>query len=136
MPTIGQIQSDFDNGMEYTGVVLNQTTAFTIKTKEVNWGEVGVIMVHCVATDVSGNGMTGAKMVRYRKSNTGALTLGTVQNVLAVQVDTGMTAVTFNIVANANNNIDITVTGPSPAKQIAWRIVINPSNSVSFAVFP
>jgi hypothetical protein len=58
-----------------------------------------------------------------------------VQNVLAVQRDTGMTGCDFNIVA-VNNNIDITVLGTSPAKQIAWRIVINPSNSVSFAIFP
>jgi hypothetical protein len=124
-----------DNGMEYTGVVLNQTTAFTLKTKDINHGEAGVIMVWGVGVDAQGNGVTGCKMVRYRKSNTGTLNLGTVQNVLAVQRDTGMTGCDFNIVA-VNNNIDITVLGTSPAKQIAWRIVINPSNSVSFAIFP
>src|SRR5690348_15600627 len=117
--TIGQIETNYDNGMEYSGVVLNQTTTFTIKTKEINWGEAGMIMVHAAAIDTSGNAATGAKMVRYKKSTTGALTLGTVTNVLAPQLDTGMTGCNFNMVANANNNIDITVIGTSPAKQIA-----------------
>lgn len=135
MPILNEIQTQYDNGMEYTGVVLNQTTAFTLYTKNVNHGEAGVIMVWGVGVDANGNGVTGCKMVRYRKSSAGVLNLGTVQNVLAVQRDTGMTGCDFNIVA-VDNNINVTVIGTSPAKEIAWRIVINPSNSVSFAIFP
>lgn len=114
-------------------VVLNQSAAFTIYTKNVDYGEAGVIMVHCVGVDAAGNAMTGAKMVRYRKNDQGVLTLGTVQNVLAVQNDTGMTGCTFNMSA-VNNQIAVTVTGIA-GKNIAWQITVNPQNFVSINYF-
>jgi hypothetical protein len=114
-------------------VVLNQAAAFTIMTKNVDHGEAGVIMVHCVGVDAQGNSMTGAKMVRYRKTNLGVLTLGTIQNVLAVQTDTGMTGCNFNMAA-VNEHIAITVTGVA-AKNIAWQITVNPQNFVSINYF-
>jgi hypothetical protein len=135
MAILNEIQSQFDNGMEYTGVILNQTTAFTLKSISGNWGESGVLMVWCAGVDTAGNGVTGCKVARYRKSDAGVLTIGSVQSVLAVQRDTGMNGCDFNLVAN-NNQIEVTVVGTATPKEIAWRIVINPTISVSFAMFP
>lgn len=132
--TLGQIQEVNGNRVDQMmRVVLNQSTAFTLMTKNVDHGEAGVIMVHCIGVDTQGNAMSGAKMVRYRKTDQGVLTLGTIQNVLAVQRDTGMTGTDFNIVT-VNNNIDITVSGVA-SKDIAWQVTINPQNFVSINYF-
>lgn len=113
-------------------VKINQTTPFVIRTFDVNSGEAGVMMVHCIAVDNVGNAMSGAKLFRYRKTTTGVLTIGTIQNLLAIQRDTGMTTADFGIVVNANNGIDITVTGVNN-KDIVFQVTINPINSVSFS---
>jgi hypothetical protein len=114
---------------------ISSTGTTTVKTISINYGEAGVLMVFAAAADGSGNGVTGAKLVRYRKSSTGILTLGTVQNVLAVQTDTGMTGAGFGIAAN-NNDIIITVTGPNSLKEVAWRVTINPGVAISLPELP
>lgn len=122
-----------ENGNGVTVLLLNQSASFVAKSINPNHGEVGVIFVTVAGADASGNGVTGSKLVRYRKSYpSGVLTMGTVVNVLPVVVDTGMTGCTFNITANATTNqIDISVTGTATPKEIGWKITIDPQTSVS-----
>ena len=111
-------------------VLLNQTAVFIIRSKNINWGEVGSIMAHCAASD--GNaGFTGAKMVRYRKSNAGVLTLGTVVSVLPNVNDTGFTGANFSFQVGTDNNLEITFTPPSTQKELRVRMTFPIENGCS-----
>jgi hypothetical protein len=120
-----------ENGNESIIAVSDQIAAFVGQTIGIDAGEVGVLFATVCAADENGNDMTGSKMVRYKKSAAGVLTVGTVVNVLPVVVGTGMAGCTFNLVSNGNGNIDVTLTPPTAQKETTWTIVIDPRARVS-----
>src|SRR6478752_729014 len=78
---------------------------------------VGIAIVTVSGYDGT-DGITGQKAVRYKKSSSGILTLGTAVDVVAPVVDAGLGSSTFTLTA-VGNNIDITVTGAA-GKTINW----------------
>jgi hypothetical protein len=115
---------------EYTTVVYNSGSPKILRTLGTIAGEGGVIVVNCVAVDASGSAMTGAKRTRFSKSQSGVLTLGSVQNDLATQTDADMQGCSFNIVKNTTTqDIEIQVTGIA-GKDIRWQIYFDRNSCV------
>jgi hypothetical protein len=133
MVNIGEVGTIYGNmADELTYVLLNQTTVFTIKTIDVNYNSVGMMTVSCIAVDASGNCMTKEKKFRFKKNNSGTLTIANVTASFDPANDAAMNGCDFDVQA-VNNSIAIRVLGATgTAKQILWQISINPVNILSF----
>lgn len=95
-------------------------TSTTVKTLTIPDASRGIIQVQmdCIGTDDGTKGLTGIKRVRYKKTG-GTLTLGTIEDEMAIERDGGLTTATFTI-TTSSNNIIIQVTGEA-ATNLKWK---------------
>jgi hypothetical protein len=128
-----------ENGNLVTVAKLNQSTPYVIPNiVGVNNGEVGMKFISVVAADTNGNWMKGSVFIDYSKTApadvNGVLTIDNQDVVKPIRRSANgtMAGCTFSIAKNSTTqNIDITLTGTSSAKLIAWKITIDPDCSVS-----
>jgi hypothetical protein len=123
------------SGLVYYRVPLNQSAPFTIRTKNINHGEAGTILVHCIGVDEQGRSMTGAKKASFEKSSAGVLVMDNVQNDIAIRRHTAMNGTDFNIITTQDGHIAVTVTGTAVPKIIGWQIVFIVENTLSMIYF-
>lgn len=98
----------------------SDATATTLRTITIPDGSRGILEVRmdCINSSTAGSGLTGIKRVRFKKIS-GTLTLGTVEDEMAVERDGGLTSANFTI-TTSSNNIIIQVTGEA-ATNLKWR---------------
>jgi len=103
-------------------------TSTTVKTIVIPDASRGIIEVwmDCIGTDDGTKGLTGIKRVRYKKTG-GTLTLGTVEDEMAILPDGGLTSATFTI-TTSSNNIIIQVTGEA-ATNLKWKPTYRMTNN-------
>lgn len=98
----------------------SDATNTTVKTLTIPDASRGIVEVwmDCIGTDDGTKGLTGVKRVRYKKTG-GTLTLGTIEDEMAIERDGGLTTATFTI-TTSSNNIIIQVTGEA-ATNLKWK---------------
>jgi hypothetical protein len=121
-------------GDDYTAVKLNQTTPFTLRTIPINHRCTGMATVSCVAIDGVGDSMTREKKFRFKKDDSGILTIDSSTTYNPPQ-NSSMSGCDF-IITSIDEQIAIRVQGATgTAKPIWWQIAVTDYNIFTFDQF-
>lgn len=111
----------FTYGSQYTTTTTNATYD-TIGTIALAVNTAGIVEVSVVGVNTAtGAAVTGAAIARFSKAS-GTLTLGDTTNILATEVDTGLSGSTWDISTSANNII-VRVKGIA-STSVRWRCLV------------
>lgn len=116
--TTGQL---FTYGTQATLTTTNATST-PIATLALASNSAGVIEVTVSGVNpATGDAVTGVAIARFSKKS-GTLTLGDTTNILATEVDSGLSGATWSI-ASSSNNIVVSVTGKA-STSVRWRCLV------------